>query len=80
MTTEEIRKLYEAKPFKPFIIHQANGRKIRVRHPEFMAFAPSGRTMYVYETDDTAHVVDIMLVLDLETKPNGSVRKRGTSH
>ena len=53
MTIQEIRKLYDARPFRPFDIHTADGRKIRVAHPEFMATAPAARTVVVYQTDGT---------------------------
>ncbi len=43
-----------------------------------MARAPSGRTVTVYGTDDAAHIIDLLLVTDLEVRPtkNGSRRKR----
>jgi hypothetical protein len=78
MTIEQLRKLYEAKPFRPFIIHLADGRQIAVQHSEFMATSPSGRTITVYQTDDTANIIDLLLVTDLEIKPaaNGSGKRR----
>ena len=78
MTIEQIRNLYDAQPFQPFIIHLADGRQIPVEHREFMARAPSGRTVAVYGTDDAAHFIDLLLVTDLEIKPtkNGSRKRR----
>ena len=76
MTIEQVRRLYDARPFKPFVIHLADGRRIRVEHPEFMASAPSGRTIIVYQPDDSFNVIDLLLVTDLEVKSNGAVRKR----
>jgi hypothetical protein len=32
MTTEQIRNAYNAVPFKPFVIHIADGREIPVMH------------------------------------------------
>lgn len=80
MTIDQIRTLYDTQPFQPFVIHLANGRKIPVEHREFMARAPSGRTVTVYSTDDAAHVIDLLLVTDLEIRPtkNGSRRRRGS--
>ena len=42
MTIEQLRKFYDAQPFKPFVMHLADGRAIPVMHREFMASAPSG--------------------------------------
>ncbi len=78
MTIDQIQTLYESLPFQPFVIHMADGRQIPVDHREFMVRAPSGRTVVVYSKDDAAHVIDLLLVTDLEIKPasNGSRKKR----
>ena len=78
VTIEQIRTLYDAQPFQPFIIHLADGREIPVDHREFMMRAPIGRTIAVYGRDDCAHVIDLLLVTDLRIKPakNGSSKKR----
>ncbi|MBM4046012.1 MAG: hypothetical protein FJ279_12920 [Planctomycetes bacterium] len=68
MTIEAIRQLYEATPFRPFVIHLADGRKVDVKHREFMAAAPSGRTIIVYQPDDSFNVIDLLLVTDLEVQ------------
>ena len=78
MTIDQIRTLYDSQPFQPFVIHLADGRQIPVEHREFMARAPSGRTVVVYSKDDAAHIIDLLLVTDLEVKPakNGSRKRR----
>jgi hypothetical protein len=78
LTIEQLRTFYNAQPFKPFIIHLADGRSIPVMHREFLASAPSGRTITVYQPDDTAIVIDLLLVTDLENKPatNGAGKRR----
>ena len=40
--------------------------------------SPSGRTVSVYQPDDTLNVVDLLLVIDLEVKPvaNGAGKRR----
>ncbi|HEY2952075.1 MAG TPA: hypothetical protein VGK40_05810 [Verrucomicrobiae bacterium] len=72
MTIDQIRQLYDAQPFQPFLIHLADGRQLAVKHREFLASAPSGRTIIVYQPDDSFNIVDVMLVTDLEVKANGS--------
>lgn len=78
MTIEQMRAFYNAQPFRPFVIHLADGREVPVDHREFMMAAPSGRTISVYQPDDTLNVIDLLLVTDLEVKPtlNGSKKRR----
>ncbi len=80
MTVEKMRDFYQAEPFRPFIIHLADGRAISVVHREFIAAAPSGRTLAIYQPDDTFNLVDLLLVTDVEVKPaaNGSRKRRKT--
>lgn len=79
MTIEQIRRLYEAQPFRPFTMHLADGRQLPVVHREFMASAPSGRTVIVYQPDDSFNVVDLLLVTDLEVKSEDGSKTRGGS-
>jgi hypothetical protein len=78
MTIEQLRNFYNAQPFLPFVMHLADGRQIPVQHREFIATAPSGRTVVVYQPDETMNVIDLLLVTDLEVKgaSNGSGTKR----
>ncbi len=74
MTIEQVKQVYNAAPFKPFIVHLADGRQVSVRHREFMAFSPSGRTIIVYQADDVFNIIDLLLVTDLEVR-NGKAPK-----
>jgi hypothetical protein len=76
MTTDRLRNVWKAEPFHPFIIHLADGRDITVAHPEFLTRSPSGRTIIVYQPDDTFNVIDLLLVTDLEVSLNGHSRGR----
>lgn len=77
MTINELKLAHDAVPFQPFIIHLADGREIPVHHRDFMARAPSGRTMVVCLPDDSFNVIDLLLITDLEFKRarNGKRRK-----
>ena len=78
MTIEQLRNAYQAKPFHAFVLHLADGREIPVKHPDFIIASPSGRTIIVYQPDDSFNIIDLLLVTDLEFKPrNGTTRKRG---
>ena len=78
MTIDRVRELYNAQPFQPFVIHLADGREVPVHHREFMMAAPSGRTIYVTQPDDTFNIIDVLLVTDLELKRgrNGAGKRR----
>jgi hypothetical protein len=71
MTIDQIRNLFQAHPFQPFVMHLADGRQIPVVHHDFIIAAPSGRTLIVYQPDDSFNIVDTLLVTDLEVKANG---------
>ena len=81
MTTEQLRKLHRSQPFKPFLMHLADGRAIRVAHPEFLMIGPSGRTAVIASVEDDAfEIVDLLLVTSLEVVKdarNGKPKKRG---
>ena len=77
MTIEKLRELHRAQPFRPFIMHLADGRSVIVHHPELLAASPTGRTVVVIEPDDSTHMIDLLLVTDLEVKANGRTKRRG---
>lgn len=78
MTIEQLRNLYNAQPFRPFVIRLADGRAVPVSHREFIMSVPSGRTIIVAQPDDTVNMIDRLLVTDLELQPdaNGSRKRR----
>jgi len=78
MTIEKIRDLYNTQPFRPFVIHLADGRAVPVHHRDFIMAVPSGRTLVVCQPDDTLNIIDLLLVTDVELKPahNGSSKRR----
>ena len=68
MTIEQLKDTYERQPFRPFIIHLADGRQIPVNSREFMLTVPSGRTIVVAQPDDRLHIIDFLMITDLEIK------------
>jgi hypothetical protein len=72
---DEIRELYNAAPFKPFELGLTNGRTVSVKHPEFMALSPSGRTIVVFERD--GHLtIDVPLIIATKTYENGAASRK----
>jgi hypothetical protein len=80
MTIEQMRAAYSAQPFKPFVIHLADGRQLPVQSREYLASSPSGRTFVVWQPDENFHIIDLLLVTDLDIKagPNGTGKRRKT--
>lgn len=77
MKADEIRRLLHARPFRPFVVHAADGGRLPVKHEDFVALAPSGREMLVYRHDrpDDHEVVDLNLVSRLEVTARNGTRK-----
>lgn len=71
MTIEQLRRVHQARPFQPFDIHLADGRRLPVNHPELLAIAPPGRTIGVGLKDGTIEIVDLLLVTSIKPRPNG---------
>jgi len=71
MTIEQMRAAIKASPFKPFVMHLADGTTIPVQHPEFLLSVPSGRTLFIVQPDDTTNIVDLLLVSHLDFPPVG---------
>ncbi|MBI4663248.1 MAG: hypothetical protein HY735_30975 [Verrucomicrobia bacterium] len=79
MKADEIRKLLHERPFRPFVVHVADGGRLVVKHEDYVALAPSGREMIVYRHDrpDDYQVVDIMLATRLEIATRNGAKKPG---
>jgi hypothetical protein len=76
MTIEQIKKLYNAKPFQPLVIHLADGREVPVVHRDFIMAVPSGRILVVALPDDTVDLIDLLLVTDVEVRTGGNGSRR----
>jgi len=66
MRTEQFRTTLHLQPFRPFTIRMADGRNFEVAHPDFVAQSPSGRTVIVFQPDDSYSVLDLPLMTELQ--------------
>ena len=66
MTAQEFRGVFNAQPFRPFTVHLADGRAVAVPHQEYALLSPTGRTLIVYEDDDSFQVLDLMLATGVQ--------------
>jgi hypothetical protein len=69
MTVEQLKSVLHAQPFRPFTIHMGDGRAFFVKHQDFIARSPSGRTVIVYGDDESHSILDMLLVTELEIHP-----------
>ena len=74
MDSEGVREALHREPFKPFEICLADGRRVPVRHPDFVAVGK--RRIIVVEPDDSWSVIEPLLIVSLDY--NGE-RPRRTS-
>jgi len=80
VTIEQFRTVYDAKPFRAFIIQMADGRSVSVPYRESLFLAPSGRTVFVYKRNDRVRVIDLALVTDLRIAPGRGRGQGGADH
>jgi hypothetical protein len=66
MTIEEIKDAAQTAPFKPFVLHLADGRQVPVHNHDLIMFGPRGHTVIVYQPDEHWNLIDVMLVTDVE--------------
>jgi hypothetical protein len=66
MTVEQFRSALRTEPFRPFVMHLADGREVPVKHSEPAVSTSTGRIAAVVQPDDTLTIIDLLLVTDLE--------------
>lgn len=66
MTIDQFRTTLHLQPFRPFTIRMADGRSFDVSHPDFVAQSPSGRTVIVFQADESYSVLDLLLMTELQ--------------
>jgi hypothetical protein len=77
MKIEDLRTMHQARPFRPFAIHTADGRTFPIPHNEFLAYDPDGTTLVAFRTNHTFSILDLDLVTELGALPaNGKSKGR----
>ena len=83
MNAAILHELHQARPFVPFKVTLADGRKLEVIHNEFLAFFPSGRAAMLTHGDDRFTMFDLLMVTSVDVDPKyrtrrakGSTKKR----
>ncbi len=78
MTIEQLRRAIRATPFRPFTIRMADGGHFPIPHPDFLSVSPAGRTVVIYHTDDSASIVDFLLMTEIELSPPNAEGRKAT--
>jgi len=69
MSADELRKLLNARPFRPFTVFMPNDKSFRIPHSEFALITPNGRTMVVSESNsDAVDILDVPLIARIEVE------------
>lgn len=80
MTIQEIQRLRNEHPFRPFRVLTADGKGYEVLDPEFLSQSPSGRLITIFMPDDSNIILDLLLVVgiqrNIKTAKNGSRRSK----
>ncbi len=79
MELNSIRHALREVPFQPFVLCLADGRRLEVKHPEFVAM--NQRIVIVTDEDSNTKILEPILIVSLEVTPkkhkggNGSQKK-----
>lgn len=71
-----LRELHETRPFVPFTLTLADGRKLTVPHNEFFSFFPSGRSAMLTHGDESFTLIDLLMVTAVDVKGRASAGRR----
>ncbi len=69
MTLQPLEEACFAEPFEPFSMYLADGRELRIPHPEFLIFTSSKWIVIVFGRDGSRDIVDLELVTALRFAP-----------
>ena len=80
MDLDSIRNALKEQPFRPFELCLADGRRVPVKHPEFVAM--NSRIVIVTDEDSATKILEPLVIVSLESaspdarKGNGSKKKK----
>jgi len=76
MAPDQVRKVLNAVPFRPFKVEIAGGREVPVKHLDYAQLSPAGRTLVVFsDDDDAADIIDVFLITRLSLAKAPTHRK-----
>ena len=67
MTTNLLGPFFFMRPFQPFVICVADGRELRVEHPELATLAEGGVGIWYLHPTGEVEIVDVSLIASIRT-------------
>ncbi len=77
MDLNSIRNALHEQPFKPFDLCLADGRRVVVKHPEFVAM--NNRVVVVLDEESFSTTIEPLLIVSLETAKGPGKSGNGSS-
>lgn len=77
MIADQLRKVLRARPFKPFTVHLADGRRMTMDHPELMSVSPGGKTAHFASGRESFERIDVVMITSISTGERRRKRKAG---
>ena len=76
MAPDQVRKVLQAVPFRPFTVEIGGQRRVSVEHTDYAQLSPAGRTLVVFsDDDDAADIIDVFLITSLSLAKTPARRK-----
>ena len=75
MTSDQVKALHTARPFKPFTLNLAGRDSVHISHPEILFLTQGGRTIFVNTKGENVEISDLLLVTKISVG-NGASRQR----
>ena len=76
MAPDQVRKVLQALPFRPFTVEIGGQRRVPVKHTDYAQLSPAGRTLVVFsDDDDAADIIDVFLITSLSLAKTPARRK-----
>jgi hypothetical protein len=64
--TDEVRKLMNAEPFRPFFVKTSDGKQYRVKHPDYVAISPKGGRLSLFDDEETTTTISALHIVAVE--------------
>lgn len=65
MTADQVLRLQNAAPFKPYWMRLADGRSISIQHPDFVSVSDDDEIISVDDDSGGVEIIDLALVISL---------------
>lgn len=73
--TDEVRKLMNAEPFRPFFVKTSDGRQYRVKHPDYVAISPKGGRLTLFDDEETTTTLSALRIVGVEIESARRARR-----